>query len=296
MNLFLTADEVSADFWNINNTPSLSLLTNKFVVNKVIGIASETVGLIGFGYVGKEFFSDGKHIVEFHGVGRLNRRISYNLFSAYEAEGVIKLTNSSPCLFNRRAHHPNCVSMKRKNTKRSQLVKAQIDRKKKIPRVFKLEQDEAKLAHNDVFLVVRSKAYKPSSKLKVLLQTSDQYVRYIAEIEEVKSSHASHEKIIELKHHSTNDIVLQISIIKRIPEDSVIVPQLKLQGPHTLLYGYRWVKSSNIICKELDELEDKNLCTYKKQTLNKVELAESKQTVLKNQHDHPFCIDIKRLI
>ena len=186
--------------------------------------------------------------------------------------------------------------MKRKNTKRSQLVKAQIDRKKKIPRVFKLEQDEAKLAHNDVFLVVRSKAYKPSSKLKVLLQTSDQYVRYIAEIEEVKSSHASHEKIIELKHHSTNDIVLQISIIKRIPEDSVIVPQLKLQGPHTLLYGYRWVKSSNIICKELDELEDKNLCTYKKQTLNKVELAESKQTVLKNQHDHPFCIDIKRLI
>ena len=76
----------------------------------------------------------------------------------------------------------------------------------------------------------------------------------------------------------------------------MIVPQLKLQGPHTLLYGYRWVRSSNIVCKELDELEDKNLCTYKKQTLNKVKLAESKQTVLKNQHDHPFCIDIKRLI
>ena len=215
------------------------MLTKKRVINKVIGIANIAEGLIGFGYVGDESFSKGKHSVVFHGTGKFNRRISYSLFSDYEADGAIKLTNSSSCLFNRKAHHPNCMSKIRKNTKRSQLVKAKIERRTQIPRIFKLNQDEVILAQNDVFCVSRSKAYKSRIKLKVLLQTNDHHIRYVAEIEEVKSSHGRYKKMIKPEYQTKNHIVIQISILKRIPDDNLIVPKLKLQGPHTLLYGYR---------------------------------------------------------
>ena len=60
VNVFLTSC-LPDDFWKVSKKPELKLLTKEIVVRKVIGIAIKEFGVVGFGYVGKEFFSNGEH-------------------------------------------------------------------------------------------------------------------------------------------------------------------------------------------------------------------------------------------
>ena len=111
------ASNIPADFWGIKSNQRLKLLTKERVVRKLIGIATKELGVVGFGYVGNEYFFKNEHYVQFDGVGCLNNYIPYSFFTAHVKDYAIEVKNSEECLTNRSALHPNCMSKKRKNSK-----------------------------------------------------------------------------------------------------------------------------------------------------------------------------------
>ena len=118
-------------------------------------------------------------------------------------------------------------------------MKAQQDRKRTIPKVFTLKRHEEERAANKKFLVVRSSVYKIKKEIKVVVETADNICRYIAELKQIESSLANQRKVFRDERKSKNDILLQITIRKRLGVMRQIIQELKLQGPHKLLYGYR---------------------------------------------------------
>ena len=153
------ASNIPADFWGIKSNQRLKLLTKERVVRKLIGIATKELGVVGFGYVGNEYFFKNEHYVQFDGVGCLNN--------------------------------------------------------------------------------VRSAAYKIQSKIKIVLQSADNICRYAAEMKQIKASLANQRKLYTDECQSQCDIMLQVNITRRFHISKWITPELKLQGPHKLLYGYR---------------------------------------------------------
>ena len=119
------------------------------------------------------------------------------------------------------------------------MTKAKADRKKLVPRVFKLKLSEEERTAERVFFAVISPAYKIQSKIKIVMQSADNICRYAAEMKQIKASLASQRKLYTDESQSQCDIMLQVNITRRFHISKWITPELKLQGPHKLLYGYR---------------------------------------------------------
>ena len=118
-------------------------------------------------------------------------------------------------------------------------MKSKADRKKLVPRVFKLKLSEEERTAQEKFFVVRSAAYKIKSKINVVLQSADNICRFAAEIKQINSSVANERQLYMDECQSQCDIMLQLNITRRFNIAKWINPELKLQGPHKLLYGYR---------------------------------------------------------
>ena len=119
VSLQLTFDRIDEDFWDhrIKNK-EINLVSRQKVFRKIIGIVTQKQGLVGFGFVGFEEFTEESHIVVFFGVGRLNQPVKYDWFAdlgrfrndELSEYGSLKVHNSSSCLNNRTAHHPDLTS------------------------------------------------------------------------------------------------------------------------------------------------------------------------------------------
>ena len=62
VSLQLTFDRIDEDFWNhrIKNK-EINLVSRQKVLRKIIGIVTEKQGLVGFGFVGFEEFTEESH-------------------------------------------------------------------------------------------------------------------------------------------------------------------------------------------------------------------------------------------
>ena len=119
----------------------------------------------------------------FFGVGKLNQPVKYDWFAdlgmfrndELSEYGSLNVHNSSSCLNNRTAHHPDLASKMPKRKRWNEYRISKQERKKVIPRVLKIKETEHKLVHKEEFSLVRSKKFTSLLSIdKFLLQDKNQ--------------------------------------------------------------------------------------------------------------------------